>query len=115
MASKPPFPFRKRPRPDGRYGHLRETRRRIDDRRNPIQLLEKRILFAGGIPYSVTTNADNGNNTSPIPGSLRAAINLVNTGPYNEIDFQLPATALTITPLSPLPQITRSVFINGAS
>jgi parallel beta-helix repeat protein len=68
---------------------------------------------------TVTTTADNGDNNSPTPGSLRAAIVKVNTsgstGSQNEIDFSIGTGVQTISPPSALPRIARPVFINGYS
>jgi len=58
----------------------------------------------------VTTNADSG------PGSLRQAILDANaaTSP-SAIDFNLPADMLAIQPLSPLPNLSKPVTIDGTS
>jgi parallel beta-helix repeat protein len=69
-----------------------------------LEMLEDRCLLS---TYTVTNANDSG------PGSLRDAINQVNAGTYNEIDF---AGSYSITPQSPLPAVTASnVFINGGS
>ena len=61
--------------------------------------------------YTVTTTADSG------PGSLREAINLANadTGAGRTIEFGIGLGAKTISPISPLPIITRQVTINGTT
>src|SRR5437762_871100 len=63
-------------------------------------------VCAWGANFTVTTNADNGNNSSPTAGSLRAAIVGSNAaGGTNTITFSLPASS-TITLASSLPPIT---------
>jgi len=77
-------------------------------------LLEDYVLLA---PLLVTTTADNGSNTSPTPGSLRAEIIAANalTG-SSEIDFSISGSGpQTIKPPTALPNVTKPVFINGAS
>ena len=94
-------------------------RRRPAFRRPLLETLEDRALPSA--VYMVTTAVDNGDNTNPTAGSLRDAINQVNAGLFDEIDFNVtagsgynPSTGLaTFTPPIPLPQIDRSVFING--
>ncbi len=63
-------------------------------------------------PYVVTKTADDGST-----GTLRDAINQVNAGKYNEIDFKIAGTGVqTINLTSQLPTLTASgVFINGLS
>jgi uncharacterized repeat protein (TIGR01451 family) len=80
-----------------------------------IEWLEQRLALA---PFLVTTTADNGDNTTPTPGSLRAAIVGVNASadPSNTIDFDIPGSGVqTITPPIELPTITNPVTINGYS
>lgn len=61
-------------------------------------------------PYTVTTTEDN------VTGSLRDAINQVNTGAYNAIYFNLTGpTPFVIQPQSDLPMIKKQVLINGFS
>jgi uncharacterized repeat protein (TIGR01451 family) len=62
-------------------------------------------------PLVVTTTADDG------PGSLRDAITFANSNPgIHTIDFAIPgAGAHTIAPLSPLPDVTAPVVIDGTS
>jgi parallel beta-helix repeat protein len=67
--------------------------------------------YEGGLPFVVTTNADSG------PGSLRQAI-LDNNTSYGGgvIVFNIPGNGVqTISLLSPLPTITRTVRIDGYS
>ena len=67
--------------------------------------------------FTVTTNADNGNNGSPTIGSLRQAIlesDAATPGP-NTIDFDIGSGAETISPPTPLPNITVPVKIDGTS
>jgi CSLREA domain-containing protein len=61
--------------------------------------------------YTVTTTADSGG------GSLRAAINSVNSTPGTDtINFNIPGGGVhTIYPQTPLPEITAPVIINGTS
>jgi hypothetical protein len=71
-------------------------------------------LFAA--TFTVTTTADNGDNGTPTPGSLRAAILASNasTGVPDLIDFDIPGSGLhTIIPPSALPTITDPVVIDG--
>jgi hypothetical protein len=85
--------------------------------------------------FVVTTTADNGNNASPVPGSLRAAIVAANHDPNpgrDDITFDIPASTAanlnvpvpgfdpatqtwTITLASPLPAITHSLAIDAYS
>jgi hypothetical protein len=91
--------------------------------------LESRRLLA---TFTVTDTLDNGSDTNPTPGSLRAAIvasNQATPGP-NSIHFDIPASTApnldvpvvgfdpnnqtwTITPQGPLPTITTPVNIDG--
>ena len=68
-------------------------------------------------PFVVTTTVDNGNNTSPTPGSLRAAIIAADAqAGSSEIDFSISGSGpQTIKPPTALPNVTEPVFINGAS
>ncbi|MDQ4120238.1 MAG: hypothetical protein M3209_02075 [Acidobacteriota bacterium] len=71
----------------------------------------------------VTTTTDNGDNTTPTAGSLRAAIVTANsTGGADTINFNIPASdpncnattnVCTIAPPAPLPSITAPVSIDG--
>ncbi len=70
-------------------------------------------LNNASIVYTVTSTADDGS-----AGTLRDAINQVNTGKYNEIDFNIgtSGSAQTINLASQLPTLTASgVYINGLS
>jgi hypothetical protein len=80
--------------------------------------VEERTLLS---PFTVTTTVDNGDNTNPVPRSLRAAVLAVNADTSNpgtdEIDFDITTgtAPFTISPPSPLPTITHPVVINGYS
>ena len=84
-------------------------------RRSRLELLEERALL------SVLTVTDTGDSASDA-GSLRYAI--LNAQNGDAIDFEIPTddsgynaatTSWAIVPSSPLPAITKSVFIDGAS
>lgn len=118
-----------------RYPSGRRTSLRPHPRRHihilDLEPLEPRRLLT---TYYVSTTADNGSDSQPTPGSLRAAIvqsneNLDGPGP-NAIVFQLPAESAsnpdapaagfdpatqtwTITPQGALPPITAPVDIDG--
>lgn len=65
--------------------------------------------------FIVSTTADNGNNVSPTPGSLRAAIKAGNAAgvPY-KVSFELNASCpAVITVSTALPDITGNVTIDG--
>jgi len=73
-------------------------------------------------PFIVTTTVDNGNNGSPTPGSLRAAINSVNAAVSTAINFNIPTSdpgynatnnTWTIQPPIDLPNIVNTVTIDG--
>lgn len=77
-------------------------------------------IFA--VPFIVTTTVDNGNNISPTVGSLRAAINAVNLGSNDAINFTIPTSdpgynaidnTWTIQPPVDLPNIQNTVTIDG--
>ncbi len=126
------LPRSRRDRRRTRTGHRKAPRQRLC-----LEVLEDRTLLS---PYIVTTTADNGNNTSPIAGSLRDAINQINADTshalyanssnpnVDEIDFNITAASdaagggtgfngttgvATITPQSALPTITNAVLIDG--
>jgi titin len=67
----------------------------------------------------VTTTSDNGNNVTPLAGSLRAAIVHANSAPagtYATIDFQIAGSGLhTIFLEAGLPEIVNPVNIDGTS
>src|SRR4051794_40493963 len=95
------------------------ARRRAARRSRPsLEAMESRQLLTT-IAFPVTTVGDNGDNASPLAGSLRAAIiRADNVGPGNtaEIDFALPGGGpQTISPVAPLPTITSPTFLNGTS
>jgi hypothetical protein len=74
-----------------------------------LEVLEDRYLLSA---YVVTSNAESGT------GTLSDAINQVNAGNYNEIDFQIGAagSAQTISLSGVLPAITaNNVYVNGLS
>jgi titin len=73
-----------------------------------LERLEERQLMAA---FTVTNTADAG------PGSLRDAMTQANLNPgADAVLFAIPGAAPhTIQPLSPLPDVTDPVFINGAS
>ena len=90
-------------------------KRRSQLRRLSLEVLECRELLAG---FTVMTAQDNGDDTNPTAGSLRAAIiaadNDNSVGGY-AIMFAIPGTGpQPIALKSPLPTITRSVLIDGA-
>ena len=70
-------------------------------------------------PFRVTTTDDNGNDTSPIAGSLRAAIINTNNNPgADTISFAILGNGthtLTLFNNTPLPAITGSVVIDATS
>jgi hypothetical protein len=69
------------------------------------------VAVASFTPYVITSTADDGS-----AGTLRDAINQVNAGKYNEINFNIAGTGVqTINLTSALPAITAGVFINGQS
>jgi uncharacterized repeat protein (TIGR01451 family) len=92
------------------------TARRSKIRRLSLEGLETRELLSG---FVVTTAADNGSNSAPTAGSLRAAIlesnmNAVVGG--NSISFDIPGSGPQIINLdSPLPAITGTTVIDGFS
>jgi hypothetical protein len=67
-------------------------------------------------PYiEVTTTADDGDNSNPTAGSLRAAIILANSIPGSTIHFQIGSGPQTIGLAAPLPAIAAPVTIDGTS
>lgn len=85
-------------------------------RATPFKLvcLEDRLAPA---TFTVTTTLDNGNDATPLVGSLRAAIVNANVTPgADEIVFAIPGAGVqTINPLTPLPPITEQVKINATT
>src|SRR6267142_7127566 len=66
--------------------------------------------------FTVTTNADNGDNVNPTPGSLREAIILANTTPGTDtIAFSIGSGPQTIKPVAALPNISDPIIIDGTS
>jgi hypothetical protein len=67
---------------------------------------------------TVSTIMDNGSDTAPTAGSLRAAILAADAQPagtLTTIDFKIGTGRQTIHPPDPLPQITRPVVIDGTT
>src|SRR3982074_1304992 len=97
--------MRRRPPASPRLG--RREYRRLHGLRFPtlVEALEDRCLLA---TFPVTTAADNGNDLSPTPGSLRAPILSANTSPgADTVTFTIPGVGVqTISPASALPAIT---------
>ena len=96
----------------------RDPSRRLTARRRPtIEFLEARELLS--TTFTVTNAGDNGNNTSPLPGSLRWAIvqaDALKPGTASTIQFAIPGGAFqTIALKAPLPQITTPATIDGTT
>lgn len=93
-----------------------KPKRRIRFRRLSLEALECREMLTG---FTVTTALDNGNNVSPTPNSLRAAIIAANADPTvgaDSISFAIPGPGTqTIALQSALPAITRTVVIDGTT
>ena len=79
---------------------------------------------SAGTSFVVTTTADNGSNSSPTVGSLRAAILNADAIPGSRITFNLPTSdpgydsttnTWTIAPPTALPAITAATTIDGTS
>jgi uncharacterized repeat protein (TIGR01451 family) len=92
--------------------HTERPARRSKARRLSLESLETRDLLSG---FTVTTTADNGSNTAPTAGSLRAAIIAADADSSTSdggflISFGVTGT---INLMSALPAITRSVGIDG--
>ena len=83
----------------------RSSRNQSIPRRRATPLLAEALEQRNLLAVMVTTPADNGNNLSPTPGSLRAALLAANATPGSEIDFQLQPGDV-IKPKSPLPAIS---------
>jgi hypothetical protein len=108
-----------------RMSHLFAQRSRASRRSQRIASFRRRFLLEPLegrqmlSTFYVSTTVDNGSNTSPAAGSLRAAILAVDAqkaGTYSTIDFNIPGTGVhQITPRSLLPLITNPVNINGLS
>jgi titin len=96
------------------------ARRRASSRRGrpAIELMEGRQLLTTMV-IPVTSAGDNGDNSSPLANSLRAAIVQANKAPAAttvEIDFKLTnGGPQTISLVAPLPAITHQVFLNGTT
>ena len=84
-------------------------------RRFTVEHLEGRQMLS---TLTVTTAVDNGSNTAPTTGSLRAAILQADAQPagtLTTIDFKIGTGPQTISPPDALPQITRPVVIDGTT
>jgi large repetitive protein len=84
-------------------------------RRFTLEPLEGRQMLS---TLTVTTVADNGSNTEPTTGSLRAAIVQADAQPagtLTTIDFKIGTGTQTIRLPVALPQITRTVVIDGTT
>jgi parallel beta-helix repeat protein len=114
-------------RPRGQHQHAlpitveRLARRRSRARRSVsrplhVERMEERTLLS---TFLVTTTSDNGDNTNPTAGSLRAAIIAANADSdpgTDTIDFDIPGSGVqTIQPPSGFPFITHPVIIDGYS
>ena len=81
-----------------------------------FEALETRQMLS---VFTVTNAGDNGSDTNPLPGSLRAevvAAEALPAGTYSTINFHIPLGGLEEIQLqSPLPLITNPVNINGLS
>jgi parallel beta-helix repeat protein len=78
--------------------------------REQFQPLENRVMFSGGMVYSVTTTADSG------AGSLRDAILQANVHAGTDtIEFHIGSGLRTISPLSDLPVVTDPVVIDATT
>ena len=86
-----------------------------------LEALEDRTLLS---TFSVTTSADNGDDLSPVAGSLREAILAANAhdnslnvgGTADLIAFAIPGPGPhTIQPLSPLPSITDPAVLDATT
>ena len=103
-----------------RANHLsasRRARRRAALGGRPrLEALETRQMLS---VFTVTNAGDNGSDTDPLPGSLRAeviAAEALPAGTYSTINFDIPLGGLEEIQLqSPLPLITNPVNINGLS
>jgi hypothetical protein len=99
-----------RNRATSRTGRTVSLRKRFS-----VEPLEGRQLLS---TFDVTTTTDNGNNTAPTAGSLRAAIIQADAQPagtLTTIDFKVSTGPQTIRPPVALPQITRPVIIDGTT
>ena len=99
-----------RNRPASRIRRTAALRRRFS-----VEPLEGRQLLS---TLNVTTAVDNGSNTAPTVGSLRAAILKADAQPagtLTAIDFTIATGPQTIRPPVALPQITRPVIIDGTT
>ncbi|WP_165075756.1 DUF11 domain-containing protein [Paludisphaera rhizosphaerae] len=92
----------------GRHRRVRRT--------SAVEILEARIAPA---VFTVTTAADNGDNTAPTAGSLREAILLSNASgdSSNVIDFNIPGNGVQTINIETvqLPSITKTVLVDGLS
>ena len=95
-----------------------ERRARAHGRRRSIELgleqCEERFLLS----ISVTTVQDNGSNSNPTPGSLRAAIIQANNTPNSTIDFAFSSGTSPFVinvNTNPLPSIVQPTTIDGTT
>ncbi len=93
------------------------SRRSRACRRLTIESLEPRELLTA--TFTVTSAGDNGNNLSPLTGSLRWAVvqaDKLAAGTASTIQFAIPGgTFQTISLQAPLPQITTPATIDGTT
>jgi parallel beta-helix repeat protein len=94
------------------------ARRAAALRRVPsVEAMETRQLLSN--VFTVTNTGDNGNNSAPVPGSLRAAVVAANNlpaGTYSTIKFNIGGSGLhTISLQASLPSIINPVNIDGLS
>jgi hypothetical protein len=83
--------------------------------RPTIEPLEGRQLLS---TIDINTAADNGSNTNPTPGSLRAAILQANAQPAGTLTmivFDIGTGPQTIRPPVSLPEVTNPMFIDGTT
>ena len=93
------------------------TRARRRGLRPALEFMEVRALLS---TFTVTTTADNGDNTNPVSGSLRQAIleNNADTGnpAADTVGFNIPGSGVqVIQPLLDLPTVTHPLVIDGYS
>src|SRR5262245_49862727 len=99
-------------RRSGRKGTRARPPRRT---RLGFETLEDRL--APATTFTVITAGDNGNNVSPLAGSLRQAILQANANPgLDIIHFNIPGAGFkTISPTKALPAVTGATIIDGTT